>query len=171
MGYSGLEPDPAPSRGGPLAGRPVAFPARSGAGRLCLSVTDQILPGSADTAWRKGHLLSGTALLGSIRVLFPACQKFFRIPDSGGPRCTSESFLEVLDTAWQKGHLLSGIAPLGSIRVLFPACQKFFRTPDGDGSRCTLESFLEVLLPPGRRLGVLLQILDCCLRARGKRGL
>ena len=45
--------------------------------------------------------------------------RLFRIPDSGGPRCTSESFLEVLDTAWQKGHLLSSIAPLGSIRVLF----------------------------------------------------
>ena len=41
LGYSGLAPDPAPSRGGPLAGRPVAFPARSGAGRLCLSVTER----------------------------------------------------------------------------------------------------------------------------------
>ena len=30
---------------------------------------------------------------------------------------------------------------------------------------------VEVLLPPGRRLGVLLQILDCCLGPRGKRGL
>ena len=75
------------------------------------------------------------------------------------------------DTAWQKGHLLSGIAPLGSIRVLFPACQKFSRIPDSGGPRCTSESFPEVLLPPGRRLGELLLILDCCLWPRGKGGL
>ena len=75
------------------------------------------------------------------------------------------------DTAWQRGHSVSGIAPLGplmSIRVRFPACQEFFRASDGDSSRCTLESVLDVLLPPGRRFGVLLQILDCCLGTGGK---
>ena len=41
LGYSGLVSDPAPSYGRPLAGWPAAFPACSGAGRLCLPVTER----------------------------------------------------------------------------------------------------------------------------------
>ena len=80
-------------------------------------------PHGYDTAWQKGHLVSGELL-----------PRVPRYPLGSDCQWPGRSFPEALIPPGRRAIWCPAHCSPGSLNVRFPACQEFLRTPGGDDS-------------------------------------